>query len=65
MPDADGVVLPLQCLHCRKYGAWLQIRSATVLTVKCFRCDHVWAVDLDTLPPDMREQVNATEGVSK
>ena len=52
--------------HCHKYGAWLHIRSATVLTVKCFGCTHEWSMDIDSLPSDIREQVNAaTEGVTK
>lgn len=66
MPDADAVVLPLQCPHCEKYGATVQIRSVTVLTVKCFGCDHPWSMDIERLPTDMLEQVNAaTEGVTK
>jgi hypothetical protein len=66
MSDAEDIVLPLQCPHCHQHGAWLYIRSATVLTVKCFGCDHTWSMDIDTLPSDIREQVNAaTEGVVK
>jgi hypothetical protein len=66
MAGADRVVLPLQCPHCHKYGAWLHIRSVTVLTVKCFGCRHEWSMDIDSLPSDIREQVNAaTEGVTK
>jgi uncharacterized Zn finger protein len=49
MSDADGVVLPLQCPHCHHDRARLHIRSATVLTVKCSECRHVWSIDLDTL----------------
>ena len=66
MSDADGVVLPLDCPHCHHDGASLHIRSATVLTVKCFGCDHAWSLDIDALPSDIPEQVNAaTEGVTK
>ena len=66
MADAEGVVLPLQCPHCRHDRARLHIRSATVLSVKCAGCRHEWSMDIDTLPSDMREQVNAaTEGVAK
>ena len=66
MSEAEPVVLPLKCPNCDKYGASLHIRSATVMTVKCFGCDHAWSMDIDTLPSDVREQVNAaTEGVTR
>jgi hypothetical protein len=65
MTDPDGVVLPLHCPNCHHDGAWLHIRSVSVLTVKCSECNHTWSMDIDTVSSDIRGQVTAAEGVPK
>jgi Zn ribbon nucleic-acid-binding protein len=55
----DDLVVGLHCPKCDHDGARLFIGSATVVTVKCVRCDHVWSVDTNTVAPDIRQQVDA------
>jgi uncharacterized Zn finger protein len=55
----DDLVVALHCPNCGHDGARPYIGSATVLTVKCSACVHVWSVDTNTLAPEIRKQINA------
>jgi hypothetical protein len=47
-------LLPLHCPTCGHDAARLYISSKSVLTVRCARSDHIWCLDLNTLPATMR-----------
>lgn len=53
--------LPIECPKCEHVGGVLVVKSITVMTVTCARCQYVWATDLPSLPPDIQEQVRAVD----
>jgi uncharacterized Zn finger protein len=57
MADTEAVLVPLSCPGCGHDGARVQVASATVLTVRCPECDHIWSVDSTMLPSAVRERV--------
>jgi hypothetical protein len=51
--------LPIVCPQCHYDGCMLVVRSLTIVMVKCISCRHEWATDLDTLPAEIKQKVDA------
>ena len=58
--DSTDPVLALECPHCGGSEAKLCVTSATVITVKCLTCAHMWATDLTEVPEPIRDQLRPT-----
>ena len=58
-PEKDPVVVPLHCplTSCDSEQAVISVRSATVITFRCAKCEFVWAVDVRRLPAALRESI--------
>jgi uncharacterized Zn finger protein len=58
MPNTNRP-LPIPCPKCHHNGCTLVVKSLTVMTVMCANCGHVWATDMDSLPPEIQERIPA------
>ena len=58
MPNTN-TPLPIECPKCHQDGCLLVVRSATIILAKCVTCDHSWAADLDSLPNEVQQKVDA------
>jgi hypothetical protein len=53
--------VPIPCPNCDHPAAQVGVSSATVLGLKCNRCDHSWSLDIRTLPGVIRMQIHALQ----
>ena len=58
MPNTNRP-LPIQCPKCQRLECTLMVESATIMLVRCVRCQHAWATQIDWLTPEIREKVHA------
>jgi ribosomal protein L37AE/L43A len=58
VPNTDRV-LPIQCPKCQYGGSTLVARGLTIITLKCISCAYTWAMQFDSLSPDIQEQILA------
>jgi transcription elongation factor Elf1 len=58
MPNT-GRPLPVPCPKCQHAGCRLVVKSISVMTLTCARCDHTWATLIESLPPDIQDRVHA------
>ena len=58
MPNTNRP-LPIECPKCHHARSLLVVKSITVMTVTCADCGHIWATELNVLPPDIQARVHA------
>ena len=47
----------MECPTCNHVGAFLVVKSHSVLTAECAKCLRAWAMALDSLPVDIQAKV--------
>jgi hypothetical protein len=53
----SDTILLIRCPSCGHDQARLFVSSATVVTVKCARCEFPWSVDVTSMPDGLRKQL--------
>ena len=56
MPNTNQP-LPFHCPKCHHDGCMLLVKSLTVMTWTCDGCRHMWATDMQQLPPEIQARV--------
>ena len=56
MPNTNRP-LPIACPKCHQEGCLLVVKSLTIMTVRCPRCEYTWATDLRSLPKEIQQKI--------
>jgi len=62
--STDFTILPIHCPKCAHDRARLFVSSFTVITVVCMQCHDSRAIEIASLPPDVRAQVANPQAVA-
>src|SRR5690242_18814470 len=50
--------LPVRCPRCCHASARVLVAGSTVVTLRCLKCDHLWATEVRDLPDVVRGSIN-------